>query len=278
MSKRLLWGLILLVLWVMPVQAQYYFSDPNVAYQEALRRIEDARVSGATELNLAGFGLQDVPPEISQLINVKNLYLNSNHLTRLLPEIGQLTNLGALYVGSNHLTRLPPEIGQLTKLIMLDLTDNDLTMLPPEIGQLTQLLVLGIADNQLTTLPPEIRHLTSLTRLHAQDNQLTMLPPEIGQIPSLQELYLNDNPLKALPLEIAYSQLKILSTGPLPFIPLEIQQQSTEGMLAYLRDYEAMQARQTIAGIAAGVGAMAGLMLAFRWRQRRGLSEKKKRL
>jgi hypothetical protein len=35
--------------------------------------------------------------------------------------------------------------------------------------------------------------------------------------------------------------------------------------------------RQTIAGIAAGVGAIAGVMLAFRWRQRRGLGEKKKR-
>jgi hypothetical protein len=36
--------------------------------------------------------------------------------------------------------------------------------------------------------------------------------------------------------------------------------------------------RQTIAGIAAGIGAIAGVMLAFRWRQRRGLAEKKKRL
>jgi len=39
-----------------------------------------------------------------------------------------------------------------------------------------------------------------------------------------------------------------------------------------------MLMRQTIAGIAAGVGGVAGLMLAFRWRQRRGVGEKKKRL
>ena len=32
------------------------------------------------------------------------------------------------------------------------------------------------------------------------------------------------------------------------------------------------------AGIAAGVGVIAGVLLAFRWRQRRGLGEKNKRL
>jgi hypothetical protein len=44
----------------------------------------------------------------------------------------------------------------------------------------------------------------------------------------------------------------------------------------YLRDYKTMQARQTIAGIAAGVGAIPGVLLTFRWRKRRGLSEKKR--
>jgi hypothetical protein len=39
-----------------------------------------------------------------------------------------------------------------------------------------------------------------------------------------------------------------------------------------------MQFRQIMAGMAAGVGAIAGVILAFRWRQRRGLGEKKKRL
>lgn len=57
-----------------------------------------------------------------------------------------------------------------------------------------------------------------------------------------------------------------------------ITSQGTAATLAYLRDYEAMLMRQTIAGIAIGVGAFAGVILAFRWRQRRGLQEKKKRL
>jgi len=61
-------------------------------------------------------------------------------------------------------------------------------------------------------------------------------------------------------------------------IPSEITSQGIPATLAYLRDYESMLMRQTIASIAAGVGGIAGLILAFRWRQRRGLGEKKKRL
>lgn len=65
------------------------------------------------------------------------------------------------------------------------------------------------------------------------------------------------------------------------FIPPEVHGQGIAAILAYLRDYQAMQVRHMIAAIAGGVGGMTGLILAFRYRQRRGLSqpsEKKKRL
>jgi len=162
--------------------------DSDAGYQEALRRIEEARVSGATLLGLRNMGL----------------------------------------------TKLPPEIGQLTNLQWLDLSDNQLTALPPEIGRLTSLSVLIVNNNPL----------------------LTRLPLEFGQLTDFSQLSMNT----------------------LSFPSQEIQQRGVPSMLAYLRDYEAMQMRQTIAGIAAGVGAIAEVILAFRWRQRRGLGEKKKRM
>ena len=88
-------------------------------------------------------------------------------------------------------------------------------------------------------------------------NEIMSLPVEIGQLTHLTSLYIINNPLT--------------------FPPPEIVAQGTPAILAYLRDYEAMLMRQTVAGIMAGMGSIAIVMLAFRWRQRRGLSEKKKR-
>lgn len=232
MSKRLLWGMVFLLLCAMPIFAQ----DSDAGYQEALRRIKEAQMSGTTELDLSWI----------------------------------------------RLTAVPPEIGQLKTLQKLELWGNQLTALPPEITQLVSLEHLNLKGNQFTVLPPEIIRLTQLQWLSFQSNQLTALPPEIGQLSKLRFLYLTNNPLTTLPIEVGQlSRIVYLHASPLTFPPPEIQRQGAQVMVAYLRDYKAMLIRQTIAGIAAGVGAISGLTLAFRWRQRRGLnepSEKKKRL
>lgn len=44
MTKRVMWGMIVVLLWVLPLRAQGM--TPDEGYQEALRRIEEARVSG----------------------------------------------------------------------------------------------------------------------------------------------------------------------------------------------------------------------------------------
>src|SRR5688500_18243192 len=112
--KRLLWGLIVLLLWAMPMRAQDM--TPDGGYQEALVRIEDARVHGMTELNLSGLGLTELPPEIGQLTRLSWLRLDKNQLADLPPEIVQLPNLRALALAENQLTSLPPEVVQLSQL------------------------------------------------------------------------------------------------------------------------------------------------------------------
>ena len=88
--------------------------DPGSAYQRALDRIQAAKESGATELDLSGMRLAELPPEIGQLANLQELYLSENVLTSLPPELWQLTNLRVLDLSGNALTSLPPEVGQLT--------------------------------------------------------------------------------------------------------------------------------------------------------------------
>jgi hypothetical protein len=229
-SNHLLILMGLCWLCAMPLMAQ----DAEAGYQEALRRIEEARVSGETRLILSELGLTALPPEIGQLKNLRHLYLYGNQLTTLPAEIGQLTNLEGLALNRNQLTSLPPEIGQLINLEWLTLYINQLTSLPSEIGQLSNLQDLVMFDNPLQTLPPEFSHLTQLTSMSISFSYpLTILPPEVQRMPIMQQ---------------------------------------------YMQDYEPMQVRQSIAAIAAGIGSVVVMLLAFRWRQRRAWGEKKKRM
>jgi internalin A len=205
---------------------------------EALRAIEVAAQTGAKELDLAGYDLTELPPEIGQLTQLETLMLGKfdprrgyvgNQLTALPPEIGQLSNLQSLYLRSNQLSALPPEIGQLSNLQTLDLSENQLSALPPEIVQLSNLQSLYLRSNQLSALPPEIVQLSNLQSLDLRSNQLSALPPEIVQLSNLQTLDLRSNQLSALPPEIVQLsnlQTLYLSSNQLSALPPEIVQLS----------------------------------------------------
>ena len=78
------------------------------AYQEALDRIQKAKDTSETELDLSGLGLTSLPPEIGQLTNLRELNLSANRLTSLPPETGQLVNLKELDLGFNCLRVVLP--------------------------------------------------------------------------------------------------------------------------------------------------------------------------
>jgi Leucine-rich repeat (LRR) protein len=63
------------------------------AYREAEQRIEAARESGATELDLSGLGLTELPDSIANLTALQTLDLTDNQLTRLPDSIAQLQKL-----------------------------------------------------------------------------------------------------------------------------------------------------------------------------------------
>jgi small GTP-binding protein len=155
--------------------------------EEALRLIEEAAETGATEL-----------------------YLNGQGLSKLPPEIGQLTQLTQLHLFNNQLTELHPELVQLTKLTLIDFSLNHLSHLPPEIVQLTNLTTLYLGYNQLSHLSSQIVELTKLTMLDLRRNQLSQLPPKIVRLTNLKRFWLDDNPLISPPLEIAKQGIKAI--------------------------------------------------------------------
>ncbi|MCB9419782.1 MAG: GTP-binding protein [Ardenticatenaceae bacterium] len=159
--------------------SDYKYDNPDDAYQEALRRIKEAKTESATELDLSGLGLTVVPPEIGLLTTLSTLRLQDNQLMAVLPEIGLLMKLERLRLQDNQLTTVPSEIGQLTDLWEIVLGRNELTAIPPEMGQLVRLRGLYLHENQLTTVPPEIIQLTKLEKLWLGGNPDLPIPPEI---------------------------------------------------------------------------------------------------
>jgi internalin A len=142
-------------------------------------RIHQARKNRVTELHLYGLGLTELPATISQLSQLRVLYLGDNKLTTLPESISRLSRLQKLYLGSNQLTTLPESIFQLSQLSLLSLGNNNLTGLPDSISQLSQLEWLSLNDNQLTALPEALRKLTRLERLYLHGNEALSLPAEV---------------------------------------------------------------------------------------------------
>ena len=179
----------------------------NKAYQEAEKKIEEARRSGATELDLRVERywnedtpkLTELPKSLGQLTQLQKLNLSGNQLTVLPESLDQLMQLQSLDLSNNQLTALPESLGHLMQLQSLDLPNNQLTALPEWLGQLTQLQSLTLSGNQLTALPEWLGQLTQLQSLDLSNNQLTALPESLGNLIELDFFGASKNPLLRFP-------------------------------------------------------------------------------
>lgn len=142
-----------------------------------------------------------IPPQISQLTELKNLKISNNNIAGgIPPELCTLNNLETLVlIGDNLQGSIPNQIGQLTSLQLLDLAGNSLTGgIPPELGLLTNLKNLNLGGNRLSgSIPNEIGLLTSLEQLNLASNYNLSgdIPLELYNLTNIQELYLNINEL-----------------------------------------------------------------------------------
>lgn len=151
-----------------------YTESPNT-YERLYTSLEDAQQTPEQVkiLCLNHKGISTLPPEINLLVNLEELYLDSNNLTGLPPEIARLTRLRVLQLSRNpQIKKIPPEVFQLSSLTQLYLQATGLTQLPTEIGTLTNLQWLNLQGNALTTLPDSIGKLTKLERFNVSDNYL----------------------------------------------------------------------------------------------------------
>lgn len=171
----------------------------NESWQQALRRIEEARRSNASELDLSDLKLQVIPEAVRQLGNIKRADFSRNQLTAVPESILQFTKLENLDLSKNQINFVPASITQLGNLEFLILTDNRLTSIPDSVCRVDSLKFLNLSLNRITVIPKSIIRLVQLTNLYLYANQLTSIPEFLGDLSALRLIDVSGNQIRHLP-------------------------------------------------------------------------------
>lgn len=116
-------------------------------------------------LSLKGKKLKEIPPEVFQFKNLRELDLTRNRIEYLPNEINQLKKLEKLNLSKNRLKEINPQIGACTELRWLDLGKNELTKLPDQICLLEKLEYLQLWANEITSLPTKFYKLKNIRQI-----------------------------------------------------------------------------------------------------------------
>ena len=188
--------------------------EENKGWKEALQRIEEARRSNATRLDLSYLNLTTVPESLSQLASLQKLYLHNNQLTTIPEFLGKLSTLQELKLENNKLTAIPEFLSQLSALQDLYFDNNRLSFIPQSLGQLANLRGIRFHHNQIIAIPESLGQLANLKTLSLGENQLTAIPESFSQLANLQILGLRNNQLTTIPKSFGlFPRLEILSLG-----------------------------------------------------------------
>jgi len=119
----------------------------------------------------------EIPPQIADLILLKELRASFNKIIAIPPEIGRCKRLRKIFLNTNRIKVIPEEIGRLEALEELVLSENIIEDLPHTISLLSNLKVLKLQNNKLKALPYEIADILTLEELNCANNaNLDMVP------------------------------------------------------------------------------------------------------
>ena len=166
----------------------------------------------------------ELPDELFQLTNLRDLGFSGNKYTGNLSKFCQLINLEYLWLYYSQITGpIPNEINKLTKLRWLALQGSPITgSIPETIGELSDLDCMYLGSCQLEgNIPESIGNLTKLVGLGLENNQLTgSIPVSMTNIRTLEHVALDNNQLSGkIPDEIVNLQIvKYFSSHDNPYL------------------------------------------------------------
>ncbi|KAJ3311819.1 hypothetical protein HDU76_003024 [Blyttiomyces sp. JEL0837] len=139
-----------------------------------------------------------IPSTLSNLSNLKLLYLYGNQLSGSIPEeLSNLNKLESLYLQSNQLSGNIPAstILRMPNLVELYLSSNKFGgNIPDLVGNLTTLQSLDLSGNMLTGFLPDFQNMAKLKSIDLSSNQLYgNISYVFGTLRSLQQVNLSFN-------------------------------------------------------------------------------------
>lgn len=171
-----------------------------------------ARLTSLTRIDIGSNDFRELPEVIGCMINLKELLIDGNKISRISANVKNLKKLIHFEAGDNRLRSLPQEISNWTNVEVICLTKNDLETLPDAFGEMKSLVSLKLDDNELRELPACIGNLINLEEIMLSHNDLYCLPSSIGFLRKLKIFTCDENTLRELPDEISSCvSLKILS-------------------------------------------------------------------
>ncbi len=167
-----------------------------------------AKLTQLKELNIGRNQLTVIPGNIIEnLLNLTDLYMHSNRLSKLPPQIELLQKLSVLSIESNNIEEFPNFSNKIVfpNMQVLSAKNNQFKEIPKWIGGCTEMCDLNFSCNAITSIPKEIERLKRMHTFSVSNNQISELPNGIAQLPYLMRFYASNNNLQKFPKIIAES-------------------------------------------------------------------------
>lgn len=155
---------------------------------------KNIRLQQLTSLTLIDRNLKFLPPQISMLTHLKELYLGKNQLVELPEEMSALTELTHLAVTQNVLSHMPKAFAALNKLVYVDFTDNQIEDMPSVLA-CKSIKWLYLGKNHISEIPLSINTLMNLQKIILCSNAIQSVPIKMFSQKNLKEINLAGNPL-----------------------------------------------------------------------------------
>ncbi|XP_013419969.1 malignant fibrous histiocytoma-amplified sequence 1 homolog [Lingula anatina] len=175
-------------------------------------------------LDLSSNSISTLPPQLSQLKNLKKLNLSWNELKEIALPVCKLLRLESLNLAANSIKAVPPQISKLQNLKELNISDNILKEIPLPVCELVRLEALNVLGNLITTVPPQIAKLKNLKKFNLAFNRMKKLPLPLWGLMTLETLILSGTNITEVPHEISnLKNLKELNMSDNKLVELPMQ-------------------------------------------------------
>lgn len=151
-------------------------SNPGLDFSDAFEKIASFSIEF---LNLSHNQLKELPENLAEIKQIRDLKLSDNRLQahQALLVLSDLPNLRSLWLDFNGLNQLPAEIATLGQLRYLYLDANNLEELPEAMSGMKRLLVMHATQNRFTELPGVLTRMQSLMFVIFSNNPIETIPP-----------------------------------------------------------------------------------------------------